>query len=513
MSVARLSDRVRRDLTYRSYPARDWTIPHRHDGARVLDVLIVGGGQGGLATAFGLKLERITNIRIVDRNPRGREGPWRRFARMKELRTPKEVWGIDFGVPSLTARAWYEARFGCQAWERIDRMSPQAWRDYLDWYRDVLELPVENEVEVISIEPAGDYLRAELRRKRRIERVHARKIVLATGIEGNGEWRAPPTLVAGLAAARYAHSADEIDFRRLKGKRVGVLGVGASALDNAAEALEAGAASVDLCLRRAAIPRVNPQIWLNFEGILGHFAELSDLERWRFMRHVMEGLPVPPPQEAFWRCRRFENFRWHSNCAWRSVREQGDTVAVETEARTFTFDFVIFATGFATDLTARRELAPIVHHIALWRDRFTPPPGEESDLLARHPYLGPAFEFTERTPGTAPFLSRLHDFTLGAMPSIGLSGAAITGMRYSMPRLVNGLARDLFREDAADHYQDLLAYDVPELQTLDSASAWIDSLAADALADWQQLVESAIQSSRRPKAKKRSKSKMTALPD
>jgi cation diffusion facilitator CzcD-associated flavoprotein CzcO len=292
-----------------------------------------------------------------------------------------------------------------------------------------------------------------------------------------------------------------------------VLGVGASALDNAAEALEAGAASVDLCLRRAAIPRVNPQIWLNFEGILGHFAELSDLERWRFMRHVMEGLPVPPPQEAFWRCRRFENFRWHSNCAWRSVREQGDTVAVETEARTFTFDFVIFATGFATDLTARRELAPIVHHIALWRDRFTPPPGEESDLLARHPYLGPAFEFTERTPGTAPFLSRLHDFTLGAMPSIGLSGAAITGMRYSMPRLVNGLARDLFREDAADFYQDLLAFDVPELETLESASAWIDGLAAEALADWQQLVESAIQSSRRPKAKKRSKSKMTALPD
>jgi hypothetical protein len=31
------------------------------------------------------------------------------------------------------------------------------------------------------------------------------------------------------------------------------------------------------------------------------------------------------------------------------------------------------------------ELAPIVHQLALWRDRFTPPPGEESDVLARHP--------------------------------------------------------------------------------------------------------------------------------
>ena len=89
MSVPRLSDRVRRELTYLSYPSREWTVPRHRDGARVLDVLIVGGGQGGLATAFGLKLERISNIRIVDRNPRGLEGPWRRFARMKALRTAR----------------------------------------------------------------------------------------------------------------------------------------------------------------------------------------------------------------------------------------------------------------------------------------------------------------------------------------------------------------------------------------------------------------------------------------
>ncbi len=481
MSVVRLSDRVRRELTYLSYPSREWTVPRYRDGARALDVLIVGGGQGGLATAFGLKLERITNIRVVDRNPRGLEGPWRRFARMTELRTPKDVSGIALGIPSLTPRAWYEARFGRQAWERIDRIPPKVWRKYLDWYRDVLELPVENEVEVTSIEPAGDLLLAHLRRTGRIERVHARKIVLATGFEGNGGWRAPRALVADLPAERYAHSTDDIDFGRLAGKRVGVLGVGASGLDNAAAALEAGATRVDLCFRRADIPRVNPLVWMNFVGMLGHFGELTDLERWRFMRHILEELPIPPPQEAFWRCRRFENFVWHANCAWHSVRDEGDVAAVETEAGTFTFDFIIFATGVETDLSARSELAPIVHQIALWRDRFTPPPGEESDVLARYPYLGTAFEFMEREPGTAPFLGRLHNFTFGATPSRGLTGSAITGMRYGVPRLVNGLVRDLFREDAAAYYRDLLAYAVPELETLESAFTWIDRLAAEAI--------------------------------
>ena len=252
---------------------------------------------------------------------------------MRELRTPKEVTGIDFGIPSLTARAWYELKFGRRAWERIDTLPQEIWRSYLDWYRDVLDLVVENEVELTSIEPAGDLLLAHLRHSGRIERVHARKIVLATGFDGSGRWRAPAPLVANLPAERYARSADDIDFRRLAGKRVGVLGAGASAFDNAAAALEAGASRVDLCFRRAEMPRVNPLIWMNFAGLLGHFAELADLERWRFMRHILEELPVPPTQDGFWRCRSFENFEWHADCAWQSVREEAGVAKVETKAR------------------------------------------------------------------------------------------------------------------------------------------------------------------------------------
>ena len=33
MSVTRLSERVRRELTYLSYPSREWTVPRHRDGA------------------------------------------------------------------------------------------------------------------------------------------------------------------------------------------------------------------------------------------------------------------------------------------------------------------------------------------------------------------------------------------------------------------------------------------------------------------------------------------------
>ena len=200
--------------------------------------------------------------------------------------------------------------------------------------------------------------------------------------------------------------------------------------------------------------------------MFGHFGELPDLERWRFMRHILEERPVPPTQDTFWRCRRFENFAWHADCAWESVRDGAGVATVEANVGTFAFDFIIFATGVETDLSARSELASILHQIALWRDRFTPPPVRKVICSHDIPYLGAAFEFMERHSGTAPFLGRLHNFTFGAMPSLGLTGAAIPGIKYGVRRLVNGLARDLFREDSAAYYQDLLTYAMPNWKRL-----------------------------------------------
>ena len=457
-----LEARLREDLARLAYPARTWVPARHHRGEKVLDVAIVGGGQGGLATAFGLLRERVTNIRVFDRNEAGREGPWVTFARMLTLRTPKHVSGPDLGVASLTPQSWFEAVRGRPAWEALGKIDRQDWQAYLDWYRCVLQLPVENDSNVVAILPERDLLRLVVQTGESEQRVLARKVVLATGIDGGGAWHVPTMIADALPRTCYAHTAQEIDFTALRGKRIGVLGAGASAFDNAATALEEGAASVSLCLRRRALPRVNPYRWMENAGFLGHFAELPDLARWRFMRRIFD-LNQPPPQETFWRCRRHAGFSFHVDCPWEAVRLEGEEIVVETAQGAMRFDYLVIGTGFLVDLGLRPELSELASGVALWRHRFTPPEGEENALLGSHPYLGDAFQFLEREPGGSPALRRIHNFTFGATPSMGLSGASISGMKYGVGRLVRGLARDLFVEDAPLHLDSLLSYDVCEL--------------------------------------------------
>src|SRR5690606_5142659 len=131
------------------------------------------------------------------------------------------------------------------------------------------------------VEPEGDLLRLTLS-GRGAGRVLARKLVMATGRDGTG---APqiPGFVDGLDRRFWAHSADPIDFAALKGRRVAVVGVGASAIDNAAEALEAGAAEVRHLIRRREMPTINKFMGIGSYGFTCGYAAMPDEWRWRFM--------------------------------------------------------------------------------------------------------------------------------------------------------------------------------------------------------------------------------------
>lgn len=463
-----LECRVRDDLAKIRYATGDWCAPLEREGKRVLDVAIIGGGQGGLATCFALRRRGLSNTCIFDQAARGGEGPWVTFARMITLRTPKHVTGPDLGIPSLTPQSWFEARYGVEAWKALDKISRQDWQAYLDWLRDVLSLPVQNDRKLVDIDWQDGLLRLTFQQASGAQsHVWARKMVLATGIEGGGAWHVPDFIKQALPASRYAHTSQQIDFAALKGKRIGVLGAGASAFDNAATALELGAGRVDLCLRRPKIPSVNPYRWMENAGFLGYFADLPDQIRWRFMHRIYD-LNQPPPQDTFWRCRKHENFAFHTGTPWLAVKETADGVVVTTPHGEMMFDFLIIGTGFVIDLTRRPEMHRFAENVTLWRDRFTAPKGEESEVLSSHPYLSGNFQFLPRNAADpmAPMLAAIHNFTFAATPSMGLSGASISGMRFGVDRLAQAIGRELFVQDGEKQLQSLLDYDTDELVSL-----------------------------------------------
>ncbi len=453
--LAALAARARHELGYVDHPAAAWR-PDGRDG--VLDVLIVGAGQSGLATAFQLLRDKVTSIEIVDRAPVGSEGPWRTIARMRTLRSPKQFNGPDLGLPCLTYRAWHEARFGAASWDALALIPRELWADYLDWFRRTLELPVTNGLELVGLEMTGDVVRASLRDAdgQPAERL-CRRVVLATGLEGLGRWWMPPEVQA-LPCRLRSHTADAIDFAALAGKRVGVLGAGASAADNAATALEAGATAVHLFCRRLELQRVQPYRWLTFTGFLRHLGDLDDDLRWRFMHHVM-GLREGFPQDTYDRCTAHPAFAIVTGAPWEAVRAVGDAVEVTTPRGRLTFDHVICGTGIDVDFTARPELAPHADRIATWGDRYTPPPELIDARLARYPYLSPDYTLVEKVAGTCPLLARIHVFNFGATMSFGPSGASINAMTTAVPKLVASITRGLFRADADRYLRELLAYD------------------------------------------------------
>ncbi|MDN3272695.1 NAD(P)/FAD-dependent oxidoreductase [Frankia sp. RB7] len=461
-ALTNLEADVRADLARIAHPGAAWLPPESGpDGKPALDVLVVGAGQSGIAIGFGLMRSRVSNILLLDKAYEGKEGPWLTYARMPTLRSPKDYTGPDLDIPSLTYQSWHEARFGQESWQKLDLIPRGHWAEYLLWLRRTVGLPVRNGCELLEIAPAADgLLAAHVKRADGIETLYARKIVLATGQEGMGSWMIPQPL-RHLPSGSIATVADDIDFESLRGKRVAVIGAGASAFDNAATALEAGADEVHLLCRRTQIQLIQPYRWLTFRGFLRHLSDLDDSWRWRFMRKILE-MREGFPQPTYDRCARQANFTLHEAAPLEAARETGAGIELQTPRGTVTADFVICGTGIDMNFAERGELRQFAGNIATWADRYQPPENECNARLGRFPYLADDYAFTERVPGETPWISDIHLFAIASTMSFGPSGSSINAMTTAVPKLVNGLTRGLFRADIAHHWASLNAYDVPQ---------------------------------------------------
>lgn len=475
----RLVVEARRGLDLIGENPANW-VPH-HPGIDH-DVVVVGGGQSGLAIAFGLKRAGIGKVQVIDAARAGAEGIWRTIARMEVLRTAKAPPGPELGLPDFSFQAWYEATHGAAAYAALGNIPRPVWADYLDWFRQAADIRVRNAVRLVRVEPLPDLdqgvlLFLETPDGLAVETT--RKLVLATGFAGGGGggW-IPPGLSDGLPGHVFAHTADQFDLSALKGLRVGVLGAASSAFDAAASALEAGAAEVHLFCRNPDLARGTRMKNFGFPGAAEHFHALEDADRWRVMR-VYRARGTFPPQATIRRATAFANFHLHLGTGWAITGHDGTLVQVETsKGERQAFDFLIFGTGYATDFARVPELASLSHQIALWSDRFVPPAGEEDAGLASSPYLDAGFRFTERVAGTAAHLHHIHFLGFAGMLSQGRPVGDIASLRHNVPRLVSAIGRDLFLADRQQLIDRMLAPTADDLLAEDYESAIVKGRAA-----------------------------------
>ena len=131
---------------------------------------------------------------------------------------------------------------------------------------------------------------------------------------------------------------------------------------------------------------MQPYRWLTFAGFLRHLSDLDDVWRWRFMSRIL-GMREGFPQQTYDRCARYPAFHLLSGTPWTGARMVGKSVAIDTPLGTYEADFLICGTGIEMDFSRPPELRRIAGNIARWSDRYTPPPKERDERLARFHYL------------------------------------------------------------------------------------------------------------------------------
>ncbi|MEB3213700.1 MAG: NAD(P)-binding domain-containing protein [Leptolyngbyaceae bacterium] len=448
-----LESSLANDVEVMSYPDRQWNYQVAPD---MLEVVILGGGHTGRSAAFGLRRHGISNIRILDRNPAGSEGPWRTFARNATLRTPKQVTGgLDWGIPNLNFRRWCAAIYGDEYWQSIDYIPRLLWADYINWYGRVLQLPIQNDTSIEDI--TWDEARQVFRLHTRNEPIHARFIIFATGMECAGGKFIPEMIRAKLPAHAYHHTMDAIDFAALKGKKVGIIGGGAGAFDNAIACLHAGVASVDIMIRRKHLVNINRIRWSEWNGYHRHYIDLPDETKWYYSIEEMRLGQLPPPN-TYYEAMHHENLTLYADAPIHQISYVNGKILGIYGDCSLTHDVLICGTGFVMDLNQQPELKSLAPHVARWIDRYTPPEGDRHAVMEQFPYLGRNLEFTPRSLDHH-YLKRCYYLSSGSALLSGFR-ANLSGLQYALPRVTYDIGRQLFLEHQPEIIEAFNGYDI-----------------------------------------------------
>ena len=206
-------------------------------GAKQPYVLIVGGGQGGIA--LGARLKRLgVPALVVEKNARAGDS-WRR--RYKSLCLHDPVW-YDH-LPYLPFPDHWPV------FSPKDKIA-----DWLEMYTRVMELDYWTSTECLRAQYEDGEWKVEVSRGGKPITLRPKQLVLATGMSGFPYW--PP--VKGAASRRRAggsvvHSSEFTTGADYRGKHCIVVGSSTSAHDICADLYENGAAEVTMIQRAPSI--------------------------------------------------------------------------------------------------------------------------------------------------------------------------------------------------------------------------------------------------------------------
>lgn len=433
-----LAAAVAADLDVLKYPSVP--LPYARNDS-VLEVAVIGAGQSGKSIAFGLRRYGCHNVRVFDRAPKGRQGPWRTYARNHLLRTKKDsTGGLEWGVPNLHFQRWCDASFGPDYYPSITKIPRVLWADYLDWYAEILDLPISYEVEVSDIAWSAEDDCFVLTTSSGPER--ARFVVVCTGIESAGQARFPAPVTAALPREAYSHTMQDLAVEDVAGRDVVVIGGGASAFDTANVALAAGARRVDLMLRRPHLPPVHRVCWgSKWNGFHRHYIELPDEMKWAYSLADLD-LGVPPPRDTYYEAIRDPRFNIYGSAGIDDLAYRDGRIHGVYGGTRLVHDFMICGTGSRNSVLEQTELKSLLPHLRLWRDVYIPNGMASHPELEASPYLGDALQFTPKSEERA-FVRRVYYLCSGVAHLSGFR-CNLSGLQYAAPRVCHDISRQLF---------------------------------------------------------------------
>ena len=179
---------------------------------KIWDVVIIGGGQAALATAYFLRRTELSFV-ILDANEHA-GGAWQHAWDSLQLFSTG-AWSSIAGWMMPTTKAEYPTR---------DQVI-----DYLTQYEARYQLPIERPVRVNTVRRVGEYLQVQAGERTWL----ARNVISATGT-----WSQPfipPYAGRELFSGEQLHSAHYQNPERFAGKRVLVVGGGNSGAQILAE--------------------------------------------------------------------------------------------------------------------------------------------------------------------------------------------------------------------------------------------------------------------------------------